>query len=53
MVSEAAFKITKKACIIKIERGEDGYEVVAYYTKLSEGQRTRLIKELLDEGYLQ
>lgn len=52
MVSEAALKVIKKACIIKIERGEDGYEVVAQYTKLSEAQAKKMIQELIDEGYL-
>lgn len=52
MVSEAAYRIIKRACIIKIERGEDGYVVVASYTKLSAEQQTRLIGELLEEGYL-
>lgn len=52
MVSEPLFRTIKRACIIKIKRGEDGYTVVAMYTKLSEEQMERLISELLEEGYL-
>lgn len=52
-ISNSAYKIVLRAAQIRISRGEDGYEVVASYSKLSDDQRDQLIKDLIDSGYLQ
>lgn len=52
MVSTVAYRIIKRACIIRIENGEDGYEVIASYTKLSDDQQKQLIQELMNDGLI-
>lgn len=52
-VSESMYKIFKLAAQVKIQRGEDGYEVLAEYAKkISNNQIERMTKELIEEGYL-
>ena len=52
MVSNLAYKIIKKAVIIRVREGEDAYEVVASYTKLSPQQQEQMIAELIQEGII-
>lgn len=52
MVSNLAYKIIKKAVIIRVREGEDAYEVVASYTKLSSQQQEQMIAELIQEGII-
>ena len=53
MVTPSAYKIIKKAVIIRIKRGEDVTEVIASYPKLSDAQKAQLLVELVEEGYVQ
>lgn len=53
MVTDTVYRVVKRACIIRIERGEDGREAVASYSKLSAEQAEQLIQELIEEGYLE
>ena len=45
-VSNAAYRIIKKAVILRIAEGEDIDEVIASYTKLSTEQAAQLKEEL-------
>ena len=49
MVSNAAYRIIKKAVALRIKNGEVLEEVVAEYTKLSEEQKAQMIEELSAE----
>lgn len=52
-VSESMYKVLKMAAITKINRGQDGYEVLESYSKkVSESQLERMTQELIEEGYL-
>lgn len=52
MVTPGAYKIIKKAVILRIKRGEDAVEVIDSYPKLSDTQRARMLLELEEEGYI-
>ena len=52
MVTPAAYKIIKKAVILRINRGEDTIEVIDSYPKLSDTQRAQMLLELEEEGYI-
>lgn len=52
MVTNAAYKIIKRAVILRIIRGEDPVEVIDSYTKLSDTQRAKMFLELEQEGYI-
>lgn len=52
MVSNAAYKIIKKAVILRIKHGEDAIEVIDSYPRLSDSQRARMLVELEEEGYI-
>lgn len=52
MVSNLAYKIIKKAVIIRVREGEDSYEVIASYSKLSPQQQEQMIAELTQEGII-
>lgn len=41
----AAYRIVKRAIVVRIEKGEDVETVVRHYTKLSEEQMQELINE--------
>lgn len=51
-VKENVYRVVKRATKIRIERGEDPYEVIASYPKLSEEQSARLTQELIEEGVI-
>lgn len=51
-VSENVYRVVKKAVKIRIARGEDAYEVIASYPKLSDEQSERLTQELIEEGVI-
>lgn len=51
-VKENVYRVVKRAAKIRIERGEDPYEVIASYPKLSEEQSARLTQELIEEGII-
>jgi hypothetical protein len=46
MVSQAAYKVIKKAAIIRVKRGEDIQDVIDSYPKLSDKQRAQLFIDL-------
>lgn len=52
-VSSLVYKTIKKAVIIRIKRGEDVYEVLESYPKLSEAQKAKMLEELIEEGYVE
>lgn len=52
MVTAMAYKIIKKAVILRIKRGEDAIEVINDYPKLSDTQRAKMLLELKEEGYI-
>ena len=52
MVTNAAYKIIKKAVILRIKHGEDAIDVIDSYPKLSDGQRAKMLLELEEEGYI-
>lgn len=52
MVTPAAYKIIKKAVILRVKRGEDAIEVINDYPKLSDTQRAQMLLELEEEGYI-
>lgn len=52
MVTNAAYKIIKKAVILRIKRGEVAVEVIDSYPKLSDVQRAQMLLELEQEGYI-
>lgn len=53
MVSKAAYRIIKKAVIIRINQGEEVNEVIASYTKLSDKQKAQMLEELIEEGIVE
>ena len=53
MVTATAYKIIKKAVIVRLKRGEDIETILDSYPKLSSAQRTQMVQELTDEGYIQ
>lgn len=52
MVTPLAYKIIKKAVILRVKRGEDAVEVINDYPKLSDTQRAQMLLELEEEGYI-
>ncbi len=52
MVTKTAYKIIKKAVILRIKHGEDAVEVIDSYPKLSDTQRAQMLLELEEEGYI-
>lgn len=52
MVSTAAYRIIKKAIILRIKHGEEVVAVINDYPKLSDKQKAQLLTELADEGYI-
>ena len=52
MVTNTAYKIIKKAVIVRIKKGENYEEILDSYPKLSNEQRTQMIEELAQEGYI-
>ena len=46
MVSQAAYRIIKRAAILRLNQGEDPQEIVDSYTKLSSEQKEQLLSEL-------
>lgn len=52
MVTNTAYKIIKKAVILRIKRGENVIEVIDSYPKLSDTQRAQMLVELEEEGYI-
>ena len=52
MVTAMAYKIIKKAVILRVKRGEDAIEVINDYPKLSDTQRAQMLLELEEEGYI-
>ena len=53
MVTNTAYKIIKKAIIIRIKKDEESLEnILDSYPKLSAGQRTQMTEELIQEGYI-
>ena len=52
MVTNTAYRIIKKAVILRINRGVDPVEVIDSYPKLSDTQRARMLLELEEEGYI-
>lgn len=52
MVSNAAYKIIKKAVILRIKHGENAVDVIDSYPKLSDTQRAQMLLELEEEGYI-
>lgn len=52
MVTNAAYKIIKKAVILRVKRGEPAVEVIDSYPKLSDTQRAQMLIELQEEGYI-
>lgn len=52
MVTPSAYKIIKKAVILRIKRGEDAVDVIDSYPKLSDTQRAQMLLELEEEGYI-
>lgn len=45
MLSATAFRITSRACEIRVQNGEDIHEIVKEYTKLSDEQVFELIEK--------
>ena len=52
MVTPSAYKIIKRAVILRINRGEDPIEVIDSYPKLSDKQKAQMLVELTEEGYI-
>lgn len=52
MVTNIAYKIIKKAVILRINHREDPIEVIDSYPKLSDTQRAKMLLELEEEGYI-
>lgn len=52
MVTAAAYKIIKKAVILRIKHGENAVDVINSYPKLSDTQRAQMLLELEAEGYI-
>ena len=45
MLSPTAFRITSRACEIRVQNGEDIHEIVKEYIKLSDEQIAELIEK--------
>lgn len=52
MVTNAAYRIIKKAVILRVKRGENAVDVINDYPKLSDTQRAKMLLELEEEGYI-
>jgi hypothetical protein len=52
MVTATAYKIIKKAVILRIKHGENAVEVIDSYPRLSDTQRAQMLLELEEEGYI-
>lgn len=52
MVSTAAYRIIKKAVILRIKHGEEVISVIESYPKLSDKQKAQMLNELAEEGYI-
>lgn len=52
MVTSAAYRIIKKAVILRVKRGENAVDVINDYPKLSDTQRAKMLLELEEEGYI-
>lgn len=52
MVSTAAYRIIKKAVILRIQHGEEVIAVIDSYPKLSDKQKAQMLTELANEGYI-
>lgn len=52
MVTNAAYRIIKKAVILRVKRGENAVDVINDYPKLSDTQRAKMLLELEKEGYI-
>lgn len=53
MVTTVAYRIIKKAVILRVTRGEDVVDVLDSYPKLSDAQRAQMLVELAEEGYIE
>jgi uncharacterized protein (DUF433 family) len=53
MVTNTAYRIIKKAVIVRVKRGEEIETILDSYPKLSEEQREQMIQELIEEGILE
>lgn len=53
MVSNTAYRIIKKAVIIRLSQKEEINIIIESYPKLSNEQKQQLINELQQEGYIQ
>lgn len=53
MVTNTAYRIIKKAVIVRVKRGEEIETILDSYLKLSEEQREQMIQELIEEGILE
>ena len=54
MVTNTAYRIIKKAVIVRLKKQEETVEeILDSYPKLSAGQRSQMIEELIQEGYIQ
>lgn len=52
MVSNAAYRIIKKAVILRVEAGEKAENILESYPKLSDEQKIQMLNELISEGYI-
>lgn len=52
MVSNAAYRIIKKAVILRIQNGELAIDILESYPKLSDEQKAQMLNELAEEGYI-
>ena len=52
MVTNTAYKIIKKATIVRLKKGENIEDILDSYPKLSAGQRAQMTEELIQEGYI-
>lgn len=53
MVTNTAYKIIKKAVIVRLKKGENIVDILDSYPKLSDGQRAQMTEELIAEGYIE
>ena len=52
MVSNAAYKIIKKAVILRLGRDENIDDILESYPKLSEEQKIQMKEELIEEEWI-
>ncbi len=52
MVTNAAYRIIKKAVILRVKRGANAVDVINDYPKLSDTQRAKMLLELEEEGII-